>query len=425
MSLKLIHGPPNSGRAGRIQQLFERSLDRDPVLVLPTRDDVYRFERLLCASGAMLGGSVLTFGDLFREVARAAGLSERDELTPAQRVGAVAAAVAERRGRLGPLRRSAARPGFAVPFERLLDELQGAGLDPAALGSGAQTLESSAYMGDLAELFAAYVELRDRLELLDAHGLARAATESLRANPAAWRGRPVFLYEPGDLTANQRSLLELLSTASEVTVAIAWERDNTALSTRGSLLAELGPLASAEEPLDGPAEADRFRIDPLLVHIQREFGRAEPARLAAGGEALTLLRSAGARNEAEAIAAEAAKLIAAGAQAETIAVAVRDPARRGPLLASVLESQGIAVALEADVPAAGTSVGGALIALLESELGERRAGDLLRFLRGPSGLPPGQVDWFERALRRRRLQSAADALELWEELYGRLPHDLE
>jgi len=424
MSLKLIHGPPNSGRAGRIQQLFERSLDRDPVLVLPTRDDVYRFERLLCASGATLGGSVLTFGDLFREVARAAGLSERGELTPAQRVGAVAAAVAERRGRLGPLRRSAARPGFAIPFERLLDELQGAGLDPVALGSGAQTLESSAYMGDLAELFAAYAELRDRLGLLDAHGLARAATEALRANPAAWRDRPVFLYEPGDLTANQRSLLELLSTAAEVTVAIAWERGNTALSTRGSLLAELEPLASAEEALDGPEEADPFGIDPLLVHIQRQFGRAEPARLAAGGGALTLLRSAGARNEAETIAAEAAKLIAAGAEAETIAIAVRDPARRGPLLASVLESQGIAVALEADVPVAGTSVGGALIALLESELGERRAGDLLRFLRGPSGLPPGQVDWFERALRRGRIQTAPPALELWEKLYDRLPHDL-
>ena len=173
MALTLIHGPPNSGRAGRLQALFGVALERDPVLVLPTRDDVYRFERLLCASGAALGGSVLTFGDLFREVGKAAGASGGDELTPAQRLGAVSAGIATRRGRLGPLRRSAARPGFAIPFERLLDEMQGAGLDPGSLSAAAQTLESSAYLGDLAELFAAYAEARDGLGRRDEHDAAR------------------------------------------------------------------------------------------------------------------------------------------------------------------------------------------------------------------------------------------------------------
>jgi ATP-dependent helicase/DNAse subunit B len=424
MALKLIQGPPNSGRAGRVQQLFREALDRDPVLVLPTRDDVYRFERLLSASGPVLGGSVLTFGELFREVAASTGAPAQDELTPAQRLGAVAAAIAARRGQLGPLRRSAARSGFAIPFERLLDELQAAGLEPGSLGSGARTLESSAYLGDLATLFSAYAELRDRLGLRDAHGTARAALESLRGRPAEWRGRPVFLYEPGELTVNQRRLLEALSEAAEVTVAIPYEEGNTALSTRGSLLAALSEPATATEILAGPVQPEGVVIDPLLVHLQRELGRPEPARRAADGEALTLLRSAGERGEAEAIAAEAARLIAAGAAAESIAIAVRDPVRRGPLLASVLESQGVAVALEAEVPVAGTAVGGALIALLEAELGAARAGDLLRFLRGPSGLPPGQVDWFERAVRRRRLQTARAALELWEERYERAPHDL-
>src|SRR6185312_9966851 len=82
-------------------------------------------------------------------------------------------------------------------------------------------------------------------------------------------------------------------------------------------------------------------------------------------------------------------------------------------------------ALEAEIPVAGTSVGGTLIALLEAEHGSRRAADLLRFMRGPSGLPAGQVDWFERAVRRRRLVEAAAALELWEERHERLPGDIE
>jgi len=424
MPLKLIHGPPNSGRAERIQALFREALDRDPVLVLPTLDDVFRFERSLCAGGAALGGSVLTFADLFQEVAWACGAPAGTELTPDQCLAAVAAGVAARRGELGPLRRSAARPGFAIPFERLLDELQAAGLEPAALESGARTLESSAYLGDLTGLFAAYAETRDRLGMRDAHGLAAAAIEALRAAPEAWGGRPVFLYEPGEPTGNQRRLLAALSEATEVTVALAHEQDSPALAARDSLMATLGEIAGETEAMPGPGEPAPFDIDPLLVHLQREFGRPQAARRPPG-DALVLLRSAGERSEAEAIGAEAARLIGGGADPAAIAIALRDPARRGPLLADVLESYGIAVALEAEIPVARTAVGGALIALLEAELGTRRASDLLRFLRGPSGVSPARVDWFERAVRRRRLTSAAAALELWEERYERLPGDLE
>jgi ATP-dependent helicase/DNAse subunit B len=424
MPLKLIHGPPNSGRADRIQALFREALDRNPVLVLPTLDDVFRVERSLCESGAVLGGSVLTFGDLFREVARCTGATPARELTATQRLAAVSVGIGVHRDGLGPLRRSAARPGFAIPFERLLNELQSAGLESASLASGAQTLEASAYLGDLTALFAAYAEVRDRLGLLDVHGVALGAIESLRAAPAAWRERPVFLYEPGDLTPNQRHLLEALSAATEVTVALPYEEGDGALAARAPLLEGLRGIATTTEVLGGPGELEPFAIDPLLVHIQREFGKTEPTRRPAS-DALVLLRSAGERGEAEAIAAEVAKLIANGADPAAIAIAVRDPARRGPLLAAVLESYGIAVALEAEVAVAGTSVGGTLIALLEAEFGAGRATDLLRFLRGPSGLRPAQVDWFERAVRRRRLQSAAAALELWEERQERLPGDLD
>jgi ATP-dependent helicase/DNAse subunit B len=424
MPLKLIHGPPNSGRAERIQALFREQLGRGPIVVLPTLDDVFRFERALCASGAALGGSAMTFADLFREVARVTGATPGEELTPAQRLAAVSTGIRARRDGLGPLRRSAARAGFAVPFARLLDELQAAGLDPAALGSGAQTLESSAYLGDLTTLFAAYAEVRDRLGLRDVHEVALGAIEALRATPAAWGERPVLFYEPGELTPNQRHLVEGLSDATEVTVALPFEAGDAALAARESLFASLSEIATAVEFLPGPAERETFGIDPLLVHLQRAFGQAEPTARPAG-EALVLLRSAGERGEAEAIGAEVAKLIASGADPAGIAIAVRDPARRGPLLAETIESFGVAVALEAEVPVAGSSVGGALIALLGAELGEGRAADLLRYMRGPSGLPPGQVDWFERATRRRRLQSIAAALELWRERYERLPHDLE
>jgi RecB family exonuclease len=421
MPLNLIHGPPNSGRAGLIRRRFAAALDRDPVLVVPTVDDVYSFERELCEGNAALGAAVMTFGGLFRAVATAGGSPPAAELTPAQRLRTVSLAIAAQRSRLGPLRRSAARPGFALAFERLLDELLGAGLEPAAVEAAAETLEGSAYLGDLAALFAAYAELRDRLGRPDSHGIARSAIALLR-DPGGFWERPVFLYGLDDLTRNQFELIQALAAASEVTVALPYEEGNAALAARASLLEGLREIGIEEEATTQP-DPGNTPDAPLLFHLERGFGAAEPDRRSPD-DSLAILRSAGARGEAEAVGAEVAKLIDAGTDPGEIAIALRDPARRGPLIASVLESYGVATALEAEVPVAATSVGGTLLALLATLSGEGTSGELLRFLRGPSGVPPGQVDWFERGLRRGRIGDAASALELWEERYGGLPHDV-
>lgn len=419
MPLKLIHGPPNSGRRGLIRRRFAAALDRAPVLVVPTVDDVYGFERELCQGGAALGGAAMTFGGLFREVATAGGEPPAALLTPAQRLHAVSLAIAERRGQLGPLRASAARPGFAAAFERLLEELLAAGLEPAAVEAAAGTLEGSAYLGDLAALFAGYAEVRDRLGRDDEHGLARRAIELLR-EPGGFWDRPVFLYGLDDLTRNQLALIAALAAGTEMTVALTYEPGSAALAARTSLLEQLRRIGAEEETTE-PEPANT--ASPLLFHLERGFGAATPARCAAEGS-LRILRSAGARGEAEAIGAAIARLLADGEQPEEIAIALRDPARRGPLLASVLESYGIATALEAEIPVASSAVGSAVLALLATTLGDGTAADLLRFLRGPSGVPPARVDWFERELRRRRVRSADEGLALWEERYDRLPHDV-
>ncbi len=415
MPLKLIHGPPNSGRAGRIRRGLIAVLDRDPVLVVPTLDDVYAFERELCADGAVLGADVMTFGGLFGAVASAGGAPPGAVLTPAQRLGAVAAAVSERRSELGPLRGSALQSGFPLALERLLDELQGAGLAPADVEATAGTLEGSAYLGDIAALFAAYARVRDGLGTVDTHRIARDAIDLLSDGGEFWR-RPVFLYGLDDLTPNQLDLIRGLASTTEVTVALPYEAGHTALQARNAPLLEalerIG-IASVEETAADPANTD----SPLLFHLERGFGASEPRRRPID-ESLVFLRSASERGEAEAIAVEVARLLAEGCEPEQIAIIVRDPARRGPLIASVLESYGIPTALEAEVPASSTSVGGTLIALLEAILGTGRAADLLRYLRGPSGTSAGRTDWFERKLRRERVQTAAAALQLWEEKYG-------
>jgi RecB family exonuclease len=422
--LRLIHGPPNSGKRGAILRAFEDRLDRDPVLVVPNADDVFSFERELCGGGAALGGSAMTFGALFRTVATAAGSPPGAELSPAQRLRVVTAATAQRLPRLGPLRRSAERPGFAAAAERLLGELQAAGVEPAAVEASAATLEGSAYLGDVSTIFTAYAEARDRLGRVDSHGIARAAIAALRDDPSFWDGRPVFLYGLDDLTPNQFDLVIALARAAEVTIAVPYESGSPVLEARHELIEQLRTAAGERGLEEEPCPPDPANTESLLLYaLARGFG-LPGAPASPPDPSLTLLRSAGARGEAEAIAAAVSRLVHAGADPAEIAIALRDPARRGPAVQAALEANGIATALEAELPVAGTAVGGALVALLEAEFGTGRAADLLRYLRGPSGFSPGRVDWFERRLRRGRVETAADALLAWQGEEGEPPRDL-
>lgn len=93
-------------------------------------------------------------------------------------------------------------------------------------------------------------------------------------------------------------------------------------------------------------------------------------------------------------------------------------------MASMLEGYGVPTALEAELPVTGTAVGGTLVALLEAELGSRKASDVLRYMRGPSGLPTEQVDAFEGTVRRTRMQHAGQALKLWRQQNRKHPSDL-
>jgi len=420
MPLHLVHGPPNSGRAGVIRERFLAALGHDPALVVPTLDDVFAFERELCAArGALLGGSVLVFEGLFGEVAQAAGEAPPSTLSTAQRVRLLRAAI--ERVELGPLRDSARRPGFAGALDELIGDLQAAGLNPESVAAGASTLEGSAYLDDLTALYRAYAELRDSGGHADSHTIARAAIAALRRDPDSWRGRPVLLYGFNDLTVEQRELVGALAAATEVTVSLTYE-DRAALSDRARLFEQLKELGPASQT---PTQADPGNTaSELLFHLERSFLR-EDADRAEPDSSLTFLRSAGDRGEAELIGAEIARLLADGARPDEIAIALRDPAGRGALCAGVLRGFGIPVALETDLRVAQSGTGGSLLALLRAAFTSRSAADLLLYLRGPRRASPGRVDGLERAIRRGRLRSVDEAAAEWEQRSGEPPRDLQ
>ena len=409
MALRLIIGPPNSGRTGRILERFRSRLSRDPVLVVPTFDDAERFERELTSAGeAVIGATVCTYERLFRLVARAAGAEAPTPMSAIQRRRVAREAVERTRPRL--LSRSARRRGFARALDELLEDLQAARVDPETLSERAA--EAGPHEAELAALFAAYRDLRAKLGRGDSHTLAAAAIAALRERPDAWGARPVFLYGFDDLTPEQLELLRALIEATEVTVALPWEDRAVLTDARGALFAELREIPGAT--IERLEAEPRFTASATLFEIERRFGvppgdgdRSEND----GG--LALLASAGELAEAECVGGEIARLLAEGVPADEVAVVLREPESLGPLFRRVLERFQVPVAVQAELDATRTLTGRGLIALLEAAVGGRRADQLLAYLRTPGIDSPDRVDWFERRILRGRMRDADEAIADW------------
>jgi hypothetical protein len=271
MGVKLIVGPPNSGRTGKTLAAFKTAA-RDPVLVVPTVDDVERFEEELTGDGeVVIGATVGTFDELFRMVARATDAPAGPAVSRTQRLRLVREAVS--RAELLILAASSRRPGFPAALDELVSELQAALVDQVALRERAA--DAGPYELEVAALYESYLALRDELGLHDDHSLAAAATAGLRRRPEAWGGRPVFLYGFDDLTMEQLELVRELSVETEVTVALPWEDRESLTQARGALFAELRDLEGVT--IERLKSEPRFTRSSTLFEVERRFGERDGA----------------------------------------------------------------------------------------------------------------------------------------------------
>jgi len=410
MSISVIVGPPNSGRAGAIRERLTAALAFEPVLVVPTADDAARFERELCASGgALLGAAISTFHRLRDDVAAATGAPLRPILSGAQRLALVRSAVADARLRL--LSASTRQPGFAPALERLIGELQAGLVSPDELARAAQEVDGGEYEAEIASLYAGYVQRRDAAGRDDAHSAAAAAARSLRERPSAWGSRPVLVYGFDDLTEEQLDLLSALGAASEVTVAVTYE-DNDALAARAKLLAQLRDELDAEVAAELPFDPDYTESATLRALDRGLF--ALPDSLVEPDDGLALLECAGERGEAEAVGGDIARLLADGVAPDDIVVVLRRPDAHGSLYRQVFEGLGIPVAVEASVPLSHTAVGRGILALARCSAGDAGVEHLLDFLRAAPGAESQSIaDWVERRVRREGLQTVDEAIAGW------------
>jgi ATP-dependent helicase/DNAse subunit B len=410
MPISVIHGPPNSGRAGAIQARLEEALDREPVLVVPTADDADRFERELVSSGGvLLGASIQTFHRLTDEIAAATGAPLRPLLSDAQRLAVVRSVV--RDADLRVLGASQRQPGFAPALERLIGELQAALIGPEELGRAAGELDGGEYEAELAGLYAGYVERREGAARDDAHSASIAVARSLRERPDAWASRPVFVYGFDDLTEEQLDLLDALGAAGEVTVAVNYE-DNDALAARAELLARLRDELGADRVEELPFDPS-YTTSATLRDLDRRLFEVGDTRVEPDG-GLALLECGGERGEAEAVGGEIARLLADGVRADDVVVVLRRPDAHGGLYHQVLGDLGIPAAVEASVPLPNTAVGRGIVALGRCAAPDAAVDDLLAFLRArPGAKSQSMADQVERRTRREGIRTVDEATEGW------------
>jgi ATP-dependent helicase/DNAse subunit B len=416
MPLTLVLGPANSAKAGEVLAAYTTAARRGAVLVVPHGRDAEYYSRELAESGTVLG-SVLTFSGLAAEIANRVGYQPRT-LSALQRELIVTAAIG--RAGLEVLEPAAASPGFPAAVTCLVTELERSLITPqrfaeAMEGWASEDPRRSAYAREVAGLYETYGAALDRLGRVDPELFTWRALDGLRESPESWGQDAVFFYGFDDLHALERDAVETLArvVGTDVTVALPYEAGRRALAARAEVVEELRALAERVVELPPVAEYYDGASRVALHHIERWLFEPEPPERVAPGTAIGLNEAAGARAEAELVAAEVIDLLRRGVAPDEIAVVYRSLAAAAPALEQVFTGYGIPVAVDQRIPFGHTALGRGVRGLARSALlpeGEATAEDLLDYLRTPGLLErPEVIDALEVDVRRNGLTTAEQA----------------
>jgi ATP-dependent helicase/DNAse subunit B len=419
--LTLVTGPANAAKAGEVLGGLRARLDEEPILLVPTFQDVEHAQRELSERGAVFGAAVLRFGWLFAEVARRTGYREK-VASEVQRELIVEEAVD--RAPLEVLAESAAQPGFVRAAARFVTELGASQhLDPArftsALRAWAGDGPRRAYAEELAAIFRGYRQGLEAAGLVDAELHRWRALDALRLDPLRWRGTPLFVYGFDDFTPLELDALDTIAgrCGADVTVSLPYEPGREAFRAVAGAHQELLARGARERSL--PALDYHYAAEgrSVLHHVERKlFGEREPERVPAGA-AVCFHSAGGERAEVELVGARLLELLREGqTRPGDIAVVFRRPEDYASLIEQVFGAYGIPYSIDRSVRLGHTGLGRGLLALVRCAcLPDASAEQLLAWLRTPGLLRvPGLADRLEAKVRREGAHTAAQARELWE-----------
>ena len=278
MPLKLVTGPANAAKAGEVLGGLRARLDEDPILVVPSFEDVEHAQRELAERGAVFGAGVVRFARLFRMVAERAGYVAR-VASGLQQTLLVEEAV--RGAGLSELAASAERPGFVRATRRFVAELGRSMVEPPrltrALRDWAGEGPRRTYADEVARIYSRYRDGLDAAGLVDAELFAWRALDALRVEPRLWGRSPVFAYGFDDFTRLELDALETLAghCDADVVVSLPYEAGREAFR---AIAGVHEPWRAVERGRGARRERRALRPEsrPALHRIERELFQPEP-----------------------------------------------------------------------------------------------------------------------------------------------------
>jgi ATP-dependent helicase/nuclease subunit B len=425
MALKLICGPAGSGKTERAVDLFLATIERgeSPLFIAPSGPDVRHFRReIIRRAGIVVGGEVTTFGNIARDILKKTGTSLR--VIEAVERTMLLRAVVDSTENLAFLKPSSVYPGFIESISQLFSELQSSCLAPGQMANAARDILATDLNNDLFRIYENYrVALADQ-EATDLELAQCQALESIRGEPELLGHTTVIIDGFQDFTTIEHSLIAtLIEAAEEVLLTAPFEEGRSVFDPVGRNFETY--LASADcEQLSPPAAGSR---PEALVHLDRNLFEDGAGKVEGGG-AVGIIKGAGARGEAEMVAAEIARLIHDGKSLDDITIVCRSLAREAEAVAAALDDFGIPSEMNAPLRLADMPLGRALISLLDFILA-RADGDpggqeadtaLLGYL--GSSLPVAearQVDEYARTVKLHALSRPVDLIDAWGRTGGR------
>jgi ATP-dependent helicase/DNAse subunit B len=397
---------------------YRARLDEEPILVVPSFEDVEHTQRELADGGAVFGTRVVRFEWLFKEIAGRVGCRER-VASDVQRELILEQAI--RSLDLQVLRRSSERPGFVRATVRLVAEIEGSMIEPQrftqALREWAGDGPRRAYADEVASIYSRYRQRLEEAGLSDRQLSEWRALNALRRDAAAWGDTPVFVYGFDDFTPLELDALETLAriARADVMVSLPYERGRVAFKAVSGVFEELSALADGP-PEELPPVSEHYAPEArdALHHLERSLF-ADAARKRKHRGAVRVLTAGGERAEVELVASEVLGLLRSGTQPGDVAVVYRDPSAYASVVEQVFGAYGIPFSLERRLTFRQTALGRAALALLRCAALDGSETDLLAYLRAPGKLRnQGLADSLESKARQEGARTAAAARELWE-----------
>ncbi|PKQ20285.1 MAG: hypothetical protein CVT66_05825 [Actinobacteria bacterium HGW-Actinobacteria-6] len=394
MGLTIVTGGANAGKTGELHEAIREAVLRGeaPLLLLPSAPEVDRAEDEFSYSGSSLSVSILQF-DRYLDSLWGLHGDGRALVRPTQRLLIInkVLSVAD----LSVLARSAARPGFARLFESVVQRAgESLSLDGyrAAVAHGRAARE----LLGLVDAYADALRESDLVEPPEAHRLL-SMTLAADALPSL-----IAINRFASFTPAQAAFIRRCAALDvDTRVALTWVDGHPATTAAASVVGELLDIDGARLVVvdDAPHENAELRSVG-----QRLFFSGEEIGPDGSSGSVTLSGAAGTSGEAARITREVQELAISGSSYGDIAVVFRNPEGHVTRLVNAFREAGVPADIDAQIQAAGTGLGRALVLLLGYLCGGQHRADLMGFLRsGYSWADSAEVDSVDEALRRSRV----------------------